>query len=192
MLITSPELTKKSYFTSKHYYIDVYTHITLFSQRINPIYLQQFPQTALNTNLFPLAPCDRYIILYIIFIFFSTRKPQLSLPGTTQVPARIIQNLMFSMPIPPVPAPLWLNSLSGLVLCVLLSTLGTGEQLQVCEPGSSQVSIYATNRARTPPTLSRFVCAVLTPCATFSSSRRPLSVRSRAAVLFKLGGDKAA
>lgn len=47
----------------------------------------------------------------------------------------------------PVPAPLWLNSLSGLDRCVPMSTLATGEQLQlqVCEPGPSQVSIYAAN-----------------------------------------------
>lgn len=125
--------------------------------------------------------------------FFSP-KNQLSLPETAHVAARNIQNRRFSMPIPPVPAPLRINSLTALVLCVLLNTLDTRQQLQlqVCEPGSSQVSIHAATPARTPPTLTRCVCAVPAPCATFSSSRRPLSVRSRASVLFKLGGDKAA
>lgn len=115
--------------------------------------LHRFITISTNNTIFPLALCDKYIF---------HQKPQLSLPGTTQVAARIIQNLMFSMPVPPVPAPLSLNSLSGLDLCVPMSTLATGEQLQlqVCEPGSSQVSIYAAN-----------------PCA-HSSDPQPLSALS--------------
>lgn len=120
----------------------------------------RFITISTNNTMFPLALCDKYIF---------HQKPQLSLPGTTQVAARIIQNRMFSMPGPPVPAPLRLNSLSGLDLCVPMSTLATGEQLQlkVCEPGSSQVSIYAANpcahssdpqplRLRCPHTLCHF------------------------------------
>lgn len=118
----------------------------------------RFITISTNSTMFPLTLWDKYIF---------HQKPQLSLPGTTQVAARIIQTLMFSMPVPPVPAPLWLNSLSGLGLSVPMSTLATGVQLQVCEPGSSQVSIYAANpcahssdpqplRLRCPHTLCHF------------------------------------
>lgn len=101
-------------------------------------------------------------------------KTQLSLPERTQVAVRNIQNPSFSMPRPPVPAPLWLGSLSGRVLCVLLNTLDTGQQLQpqVCEPGSTQVSIYA----RTPPTLSRCVCAALRTLCHFCLPPADLSL----------------
>lgn len=44
--------------------------------------------------------CDTHIFQY---------KTQLSLPETAHVAARNIQNRMFSMPIPPVPAPLWIK-----------------------------------------------------------------------------------